>query len=210
MTDEVLTKSQILDGIGKALTIHENISDYVRERLCCGASEVDSSSDEWIERRKKAFSHLKSLIDRYSFTTKLPKNDLGIMTQAIIDYLLKIQLTFAQILVIVDSLRGEVFSEIYMDSLTTISSRVHEEIVTLGHMVTVVESDPESVKADLDHIIKLERQVDEDNIIICRQISVMTADGESSFSCYMMRKIIAELEHISDYVKECAEIVADI
>ena len=210
MTDEVLTKSQILDGIGKALTIHENISDYVRERLCCSASEVDSSSDDWIERRKKAFSHLKSLIDKYSFTTKLPKNDLGIMTQAIIDYLLKIQLTFAQILVVVDSMRGEVFSEIYMDSLTTISSKVHEEIVTLGHMVKAVESDPEGVIADLEHIIKLERQVDEDNIIICRQISVKSADGESSFSCYMMRKIIAELEHISDYVKECAEIVADI
>jgi len=210
MSEEVLSKSEIFEGISKALKIHENISDYVRERLCCGASDVDSKSEEWIERRRRAFANLKSLMDKYSFTTKLPKNDLGIMTQAIIDYLLRIQLTFAQILVIVDSLRGESFSEIYMDSLTTISARVHEQIVTLGHMVEESEREPESIKADLEHIIKLERQVDEDNIIICRQISVKTAEGESSFSCYMMRKIIAELEHISDYVKECAEILADI
>ena len=210
MSEEVLTKTEILAGFAKVLRLHEQISDFVREKLCCSTSESEQMSEDWIAKRKKAAANLKSLMDKFSFTARLPKNDLGIMTQAVIDYLLRIQLTFAQIIVIFDSLRGEPFGEIYMDSLTTISSKVHEEIVILLHMVEIYESEPESVKADLDQIVKLERQVDEDNIIICRQISVRTGDGDSDFSCYMMRKIIAELEHISDYVKECAEILADI
>ena len=147
----------------------------------------------------------------YMFSKKMPRNDLGIMALAVIEYLIRIQHILAQVLVILDSLRGDTFSEIYMNSLTTISSKVNEQIVTLKHMIEINSSDPESVKADLEHIIKLERQIDEDNIVICRQISIKTAGGdESDFSCYMMRKIVAELEHISDYVKECAEIIADI
>lgn len=210
MSEEVLTRSEILEGLAKILRVQEQISEYVRERLCLTPNEVEGKSEEWVDRRKKTFSNIKSLIDKYSFSARLPKDDLGYMTHAVIEYLLRIQHTFAQILVIVDSLRGESFSEIYMNSLTTISSKVHEQIVTLRIMVEAVSSDPESIMTNLDLIVKLERQVDEDNIVICRQISVKTAGGESGFSCYMMRKIIAELEHISDYVKECAEIVADI
>jgi len=209
LTEEVLTRTEILAVLAKVLKLHVQISEYVSDKLCCPSTEADMLSDDWIAKRKKAATNLRSLMDKFSFSRRLPKNDLGIMTQAIIDYLLRIQLTFAQIVVIIDSLRGESFGEIYMDSLTTIAGKVHEEIVTLLHMVGVLESDPESVKADLDQIVKLERQIDEDNIIICRQISVKTAEGESDYSCYMMRKIIAELEHISDYVKECAEILAD-
>ena len=61
----------------------------------------------------------------------------------------------------------------------------------------------------LEVIIRLEREIDEDNIVICRQISVAT-HGDTDFVCYIMRKIVAELEHISDYAKECAEILAEI
>jgi hypothetical protein len=209
VSEEILTRTEILNDLAIVLKLHVQISDYVKEKLCCPPDDANSLTEELVVKRNKAGKHLKSLMDKFSFSSRLPKNDMGIMTQAIIDYLLRIQLTFAQILVIIDSLRGESFSEIYMDSLTTISAKVHEEIVTLLNMVEVLESEPESVKAGLDHIIKLERQVDEDNIIICRQISVKTSEGESGFSCYMMRKIIAELEHISDYIKECAEIIAD-
>lgn len=214
MSDEFLTKDEILTGFLKILDLQQKISDYVDRRLCgqfCDqTAEPEVTQEEWTEKRKKIFTYLRSLMDKYMFTKKIPRDDLGIMTLAVIEYFIRIQHTFAQVLVILDSLRGDSFGEIYMDSLTTISSKVNEQIDTLKHMIEVNVSDPESVKADLEQIIKLERQIDEDNIVICRQISVKTAGGdESDFSCYMMRKIVAELEHISDYVKECAEILAD-
>ncbi|MHA1927375.1 MAG: hypothetical protein ACTSV2_02215 [Candidatus Thorarchaeota archaeon] len=215
MSDEFLTKTEILNGFLKILDLQQKISDYINRKLCgqfCDQTAgLEVTEEEWIEQRKKTFSYLRSLMDKYMFSKKIPRDDLGIMTQAVIEYFIRIQHTLAQVLVILDSLRGDSFSEIYMDSLTTISSKVNEQIATLKHMIEINASDPESVKADLEQIIKLERQVDEDNIVICRQISVKTAGGdESDFSCYMMRKIVAELEHISDYVKECAEILADI
>ncbi|MCK5389730.1 MAG: hypothetical protein KAJ36_04530 [Candidatus Thorarchaeota archaeon] len=214
MSDDFLTKDEILSGFLKILDLQQKISDYVDRRLCgqfCDqTAEPEVTQEEWTEMRKKILTYLRSLMDKYMFTKKLPRDDLGIMTLAVIEYFIRIQHTFAQVLVILDSLRGDSFGEIYMDSLTTISSKVNEQIGTLKHMIEVNVSDPESVKADLEQIIKLERQIDEDNIVICRQISVKTAGGdESDFSCYMMRKIVAELEHISDYVKECAEILAD-
>ena len=214
MSDKFLTKDDILSGFLKILDLIQKISDYVDRRLCgqfCEqTADPEITPEEWTEKRKKIYTYLRALMDKYMFTKKIPRDDLGIMTLAVIEYFIRIQHTFAQVLVILDSLRDDSFSEIYMDSLTTISSKVNEQIGTLNHMIEVNISDPESVKADLEHIIKLERQVDEDNIVICRQISVKTAGGdESDFSCYMMRKIVAELEHISDYVKECAEILAD-
>ena len=214
MSDDFLTKDEIRTGFLKILDLQQKISDYVDRRLCgqfCDqTAEPEVTQEEWTEKRKKIFTYLRSLMDKYMFTKKMPRDDLGIMTLAVIEYFIRIQHTFAQVLVILDSLRGDSFGEIYMDSLTTISSKVNEQIGTLKHMIEVNVSDPESVKADLEQIIKLERQIDEDNIVICRQISVKTAGGdESDFSCYMMRKIVAELEHISDYVKECAEILAD-
>ncbi len=214
MSDDFLTKDEILSGFLKILDLQQKVSDYVDRRLCgqfCDkTAEPEVTQEEWTEMRKKIFTYLRSLMDKYMFTKKMPRDDLGIMTLAVIEYFIRIQHTFAQVLVILDSLRGDSFGEIYMDSLTTISSKVNEQIGTLKHMIEVNVSDPESVKADLEQIMKLERQIDEDNIVICRQISVKTAGGdESDFSCYMMRKIVAELEHISDYVKECAEILAD-
>ncbi len=215
MSDDFLTKDEILSGFLKILDLQQKISDYIDRKLCgqfCDqAAGPEVTDEEWIEQRKKTFSFLRALMDKYMFSKKLPRDDLGIMALAVIEYFIRIQHTLAQVLVILDSLRGDAFSDIYMDSLTTISSKVNEQIGILKHMIEVNTSDPESVKADLEQIIKLERQVDEDNIVICRQISVKTAGGdESDFSCYMMRKIVAELEHISDYVKECAEILADI
>ena len=68
---------------------------------------------------------------------------------------------------------------------------------------------PEAAKEDLEAIFKLEREIDEDNIVICRQITVAT-EGDSPFICYIMRKVVRELEHISDKLKECAEIIIDI
>ncbi len=93
--------------------------------------------------------------------------------------------------------------------MTTISGRVHEMMTALKLLISQRDSNSEEAEKTLELIIRLERQIDEDNIVICRQISVATG-GDSDFSCYMMRKIVADLEHVSDYAKECAEIVAEI
>ncbi|PNX52528.1 MAG: hypothetical protein BV458_09100, partial [Thermoplasmata archaeon M9B2D] len=82
-------------------------------------------------------------------------------------------------------------------------------MVDLRTMISQRADNLEESHETLDVLVKLERQIDEDNIVICRQISIATG-GDSDFICYMMRKIVAELEHISDYAKECAEIVAEI
>jgi uncharacterized protein Yka (UPF0111/DUF47 family) len=95
-----------------------------------------------------------------------------------------------------------------MDALNTISSKVRESLQALNIMVEQAKDQPQKALETLETIAKLEREIDEDNIIICRQIDVAT-EGDSNFICFIMRKIVTELEHISDFVKECAEIIAD-
>ena len=165
--------------------------------------------EAWESRRKNAFKFIRNLIDRYAFSKLLPRNDLGIMAGSIIEHLLNIQHTFLRVLIRIDMLQEETFNEIFMDSMTTISQSVHEMISALKLMVDQRSSNIPEADETLELIIKLERQIDEDNIVICRQISVATG-GDSDFPCYMMRKIVADLEHISDDVKECAEILAEI
>ncbi len=96
-----------------------------------------------------------------------------------------------------------------MDSLTNIASKVESQFGILKNLAKNSLEDHDAAKEDLEAIFRLEREIDEDNIVICRQITVVS-EGESSFTCYIMRKIVRELEHISDKLKECAEIIIDI
>ncbi|MFW9833196.1 MAG: hypothetical protein ACFFEK_04320 [Candidatus Thorarchaeota archaeon] len=207
MTSEFLDRAEILNQLEAILTYQEQISEYVHKRLCATCDEM--IDEKWEVRRKEAFKFIRGLIDKYAFSKKLPRDELGIMAQSIISHLLNIQHTFLRVLVRIDMLQEESFNDIYMDSMTTISARVHEIMTALKLMINQRVSNAAEAEETLELIIKLERQIDEDNIVICRQISVATA-GDSDFSCYMMRKIVADLEHISDDVKECAEIVAEI
>jgi hypothetical protein len=207
MTEEFLDRSTILGEIEKILEIQERIAEYVDNRVCLKCA--DTLDELWEEKRKEAFKRVRGLIDKYAFSKKLPRDELGIMTQSIISHLLNIQHTFLRVLVMIDMLHHESFNEIYMNSMTTISAKVHEMMTALKLMINQRASNSEEAENTLELLIKLERQIDEDNIVICRQISVATG-GDSDFTCYMMRKIVADLEHISDYAKECAEIIAEI
>ncbi|MFW9888557.1 MAG: PhoU domain-containing protein [Candidatus Thorarchaeota archaeon] len=206
MSDEYLDRNEILIQLEAILDVQEKVSLYVDDRLCreCEVEEGES----WEERRNKAFKHVRGLIDKYAFSRKIPRDELGILAQSIISNLLNIQHTFLRVLVMIDIIRDEAFNEIFMDSLTTISSKVHEMMSALKNMITQIIEKKEESNDTLDLILKLERQIDEDNIVICRQISVATG-GDSDFISYMMRKIVAELEHISDYAKECAEVLSE-
>ena len=207
MASEVLDRLAILKEIETILGVQERISEYVDKRICFSCDET--LDEDWMTKRKEAFKQIRGLIDKYAFSKKLPRDELGIMTQSIISHLLNIQHTFLRVLVRIDMLQEESFNEIFMDSMTSISGRVHEMMTVLRLMVSQRASNSEDHEKSLEQIIRLERQIDEDNIVICRQISVATG-GESDFPCYMMRKIVADLEHVSEYVKECAEIVAEI
>ena len=207
MEDELLDRITILNQIERILEVQERIAEDIHNRLCLKC--VDILDEEWEVRRKEAFKRLRNLIDKYAFSKQLPRNDLGIMAQAIVSHLLNIQHTFLRVLVMIDMLHHESFNEIYMDSMTTISTKVYEMMTALKVMINQRASNSDEAENTLELLIKLERQIDEDNIVICRQISVATG-GDSDFTCYMMRKIVADLEHISDYAKECAEIIAEI
>jgi hypothetical protein len=207
MSSDFLERPEILKQFEAILSIQEQISEYVHSRICVSCDDI--SDENWDVKRKEAFKFIRGLIDKYAFSRRLPRDETGIMSQSIISHLLNIQHTFLRVLVRIDMLQEEVFNEIFMDSLTTISEKVKEMMTALKLMVNQRTSKKSESEETLELIIKLERQIDEDNIIICRQISVAAGD-EPDFSCYMMRKIVADLEHISDYVKECAEIVAEI
>ena len=204
---EPLSRDQILEQMSKILSILADISEFIYQKLC-GQFDI-AEEEEWSARRKKAYQNFKGLIERYTFFKKLPRDDLGIMGQAAVSYMFRIQHGLGEVLIMIDMLGDESFGEIYMDSFSKISSNVTEQFNVLKKLVDVRAESSQSGRDELDLIVKLERQIDEDNIVICRQISVKTG-GESDFTCYLMRKIVAELEHISDYIKECAEIIADI
>ncbi|TFH09091.1 MAG: hypothetical protein E4H14_05130 [Candidatus Thorarchaeota archaeon] len=207
MPEDFLDRATILTQLATVLEVQENIAEYIDKRLCLNCD--DALNEIWEGKRKEAFKFVRGLIDKYAFSKKLPRNDLGIMTQSIISHLLNIQHTMLRVLVMIDMLQHESFNEIFMDSMTAISSKVHEMMSALKIMVKQREEHPDESELTLNLIIKLERQIDEDNIVICRQISVVTG-GDSDFTCYIMRKIVSDLEHISDYAKECAEIIAEI
>lgn len=207
MSTHTLDRKAILSQISNVLEIEVKIAEYVDKRLCLNCDDL--ADNTWIEKRKEAFKFVRGLIEKYAFSKELPRNELGILTQSVISHLLNIQHTFLRVLVLIDILQDEVFNEIFMDSLTTISSKVHKIITALRNMAIQRAENSEESDHMLEIIIKLEREIDEDNIIICRQISIATG-GDSDFVCYIMRKIVAELEHISDYAKECAEIFLEI
>ncbi len=207
MASDFLDRGTILNQLEAILSVQEQISEYVYKRLCVSCDDLTDES--WVAKRKEAFKFIRGLIDKYAFSRKLPRDETGIMTQSIISHLLNIQHTFLRVLVRIDMLQEDAFNEIFMDSMTAISEKVHEMMTALKLMVSQRSSSIQESEDTLELIIRLERQIDEDNIIICRQISVATG-GDTDFPCYMMRKIVADLEHISDYVKECAEIVAEI
>jgi len=207
MNEVVYTRKEILEKTAGILEIQEAISSFVGKRLC---DTCETAEEEWTEKRTHILKNLKNLISKYDFARILPRDELGIAAQAILSHLLKIQHTFAQVVVMIDMIRGEPFGEVYLDSMSAISSKTHQQLTALKNMALERISNQEAAIDALQLVLRLEREIDEDNIVICRQISVASVNGETNYTCYMMRKIVSELEHISDYIKDAAEIIIDI
>ncbi|TXT55707.1 MAG: hypothetical protein BAJATHORv1_30087 [Candidatus Thorarchaeota archaeon] len=196
----------IIKGLGEIGGILVQVASAVDTELSCPTRCTNS---EWKEVRKKTIRHLQEVIPKYSMSLTLPQDEMGISAQAAIATLMKIQYAYTHIIVMLDMIRGEEFREVYLDSLIDISKKVNEAMLTFHSSMLSYDATQQSLKSGLEIIKKLERQIDEENIIICRQISVATG-GDSGFISYIMRKIVGELEHISDYLEDCMEIIEDL
>ncbi|MCK5238378.1 MAG: DUF47 family protein [Candidatus Thorarchaeota archaeon] len=206
MSDDVLTREEVLTHLIRTLEIHESIGEFIGNRLC---EQCDNEEEDWIERRQKINAQMKKLLGKYDFARRLPRNELGVSILAIVSYIIKIQHSFRQTLFMIDMVGGEAFGEVFKDSMNSITSKTGKLLTALKNLVHEQIDNPEGALEKLDEIVRLEREIDEDNMVICRQISVAT-EGEAGYTCYIMRKIVSVLEHISDFVKEAAEIIVDI
>jgi hypothetical protein len=205
LSSKHLERKEILERILEIVEPFETVSELVSKEI---ARTADSHSDQWHDSRKVIGGQVKSMHSRYKFAMKLPPDELGLSALAAISNLIGVQHSFSQIFVMIDMLHGQTFDEVFMDSMVGISEKVTREITSLKNMIGTCTESPDDTSECFKEIMRLEREIDEDNIIVCRQISVATR-GDSDMICYLMRKIVRALEHISDYVKECAEIIAD-
>ncbi|MHA1928707.1 MAG: DUF47 family protein [Candidatus Thorarchaeota archaeon] len=206
MSEDILARDEILGKLVNILEIHASIGLFVGKRLC---EKCETPEEDWAERRKNISGQMKKLLTKYDFAKSLPRSELGISVLSVLRYIIKIQNSFRQLLVMIDMIRGESFGEVFMDEMDVISSKTGKILNALKNLTAERISDGAGGMEQLDVIVKLEREMDESNIVICRQISV-TTENETGYTCYIMRKIVSELEHISDYVKETAEILIDI
>ncbi len=206
MSRNPLDKIEVLTFLCKILEEQSKIVEILENRLC---GDCDQEEIPWDTLRETVSKYFRNLVKMYRFSENLPRNDLGIATQAAASYMHRTQSTLAYVLMMVDMVSGESFGEVYMTSLKSITSKIKNQYLALQKMTGECSNNPEGMAEGLQSVIRLEREIDEDNIIICRQITVATG-GESDFICYMMRKIVRELEKISDYLKVYAEILAEI
>ncbi len=206
MSEETLSRNETLEKLISILELEEEIFGFISNKLC-ESRDSEEAFEEWKTQREKMTIHLQDLTPKYSISQRIPKDELGIAIQAILSYLLKIQNTLAHVLIMLDMVRDEHFDEVYLDSLSTITSKVKQMLSSTKKLVRDMIENPDGARDTIEIIMRLEREIDEDNIVICRQISVAIGQRESDFICYIMRKIVRELEHVSDYLKESAEII---
>ncbi len=205
MTTRDLARTEILSYLSDIVSQLSDISEVVSAKLCreCGVEDP-----EWSDKRERILDRLKDLVSRYAFSDRLPQDETGVLVLSVISHLLRIEYSFSLVVVMIDMIRGGSFQEVYMDSLSAIASKVNSQFKALGTALASTVEDPESATESYQAVMRLEREIDEDNIVICRQVSVATG-GDSTFVCYIMRKIVSEMEHISDSLKEIAEVLID-
>lgn len=204
MSGEVLDRSQIIDGLAHIAEHLVNIAAVVDTEIC---RTIDGECEsDWDSARDSVVEEFKAISPHYRKVMSFPSNELGITALEAMSSLVKIRGAFRRIVLMIDMLRDTDFQPVYMDSLGSISKKVHEAVVALRTMVSSYGENPEALTEGRMAISKLERQVDEENIIISRQIEV-TEGGDSPFVSYVMRKIVGELENITDYLRDLAEVI---
>lgn len=204
MEDEVLDEMQISRGLSQIADKLVEIAAAIDEELC--RTVTGECESDWSTARERVFKAFRALTPKYNISERLPSNEIGLVALEAMSSLVKIAGAYQRIAFMIDMLSEVEFERIFMDSLSSISRKVYESIVALKNMADSYPENPNALTEGREAISKLEREVDEENIIICRQISVAT-EGHSDYICYLMRKIVAELEHITDHLQDFAETI---
>lgn len=202
-----LDKAGIVQEFTKPAKLLNDISSILHTQLCI--SPEGEKTKGWAERKKEILKKLRKMIGMYSFAANLPATELGLDAHVSISSMTNIQCAFHRIVTLIDNVYEQPFEELYIDSLSSISEKVGEATEVFHRMLMNYSEKQESIPIGTERISKLERAVDEENIIICRQISVAT-EGDVGFVCYIMRKVVRELEHITDDLKDCAESINEM
>ncbi len=204
MSRDILDRSQIIDGLTHIAEHLVNIAAAVDTEIC---RTIDGECEsDWDSARDSLADEFKAISPHYRMAVGFPSNELGITALETMSSLVEIRGAFRRIVLMIDMLRDMDFQPVYMDSLGSISKKVHEAVVALRKMVSSYTENPEALTEGRMAISKIERQVDEENIIISRQIEVKEG-VDSPFVCYVMRKIVGELENITDYLRDLAEVI---
>lgn len=206
MTKNKLDKEGIVTAFTKPAAILTEISSILHTQM---VTSLEGDADDWKDRRKELIVNLRKMMGLYSFAADLPGSEVGLETHVAMSNMISIQYSFQRIVTLIDSVYEQPFEEVYMDSLTLISEKVGEAIDIFHQMLVDYPEESNSIEEGTKRIAKLERAVDEENIIISRQISVATK-GDVGFVSYIMRKVVKELEHITDYLKDCAQTLREI
>ncbi|MFW9799850.1 MAG: PhoU domain-containing protein [Candidatus Thorarchaeota archaeon] len=204
MVTDVLDRPQIAKGLSHIAEHLVEIAEAIDKELCkalTGECESDWETDR--ERVTKAFQKISP---KHSISNRLPSNETGLIALEALSSLVRIGGAYQRIFFMIDMLRDVDFEAVFMDSLSSISRKVYESVVALKNMVDAFPDNPNAFTEGREVISKLEREVDEEHVIICRQISVAT-EGHPDYIIYLMRKIVGELEHITDHLQDFAETV---
>jgi len=204
LTEEPIERADIVDGLERISEHLERISAAVDDEIC--RTITGECESDWVTSREVIASEFASMIPLFRLTFRLPANETGLVALDAMSTLLKIEGAYHRIVLMVDMIRDVDFESIYMDSLGSISKKVRESVFALKNMALEYRENPEVFSQGRETISQLEREVDEENIIICRQISVATG-GHSDFVCYVMRQIVGELERITDHIEDLVEIL---
>jgi hypothetical protein len=204
MTIDALDRKDIAKALADITEHLVEIAEVIDRELCSAITQ-DCETD-WETDRGKVTKAFQKIIPKHSISNRLPTNELGLIALEALSSLVKIGGGYQRIFLMIDMLRDVEFDAIFMDSLSSISSKVYDAVVSLKNMAYSFPEDPNSITECSETITRIEREVDEEHIIICRQISVAT-EGHPDYVVYLMRKIVGELETITDNLLDFAETV---
>ncbi|MHA2142508.1 MAG: hypothetical protein ACXADC_16165 [Candidatus Thorarchaeota archaeon] len=204
MTIDVLDRTDITKGLAHIAEHLVEIAEAINRELC-KAITGDCETD-WETDRDKVAKAFQKISPKHSISNRLPTNEVGLIALDALSSLVKIGGAYQRIFFMIDMLRDVEFEAVFMDSLSSISRKVYDAVLALKTMADEFPENPNALTECSETISRIEREVDEEHIIICRQISVAT-EGHPSYVVYLMRKIVGELEHITDNLLDFAETI---
>jgi hypothetical protein len=204
MASEVLDREQIARELSHFAEHIVEIAGAIDNELC--QAMTGECESDWQTTRKTISKAFQAISPKHAISNRLPTNEVGLIALEALSSLVKIGGAYQRIFFMIDMLRDVEFDNVFRDALSSISRKVYDSVIALKNMADSFPENPNALTEGREVISRLERQVDEEHIIICRQISVATG-GHPDYVIYLMRKIVGELEHITDHLLDFAETI---